>query len=172
MILAAAVSASACERTDAPATEANGASDTTEAAQITVLPRLSWDVRITGVGAGLVLITPVGQQVLRLSCLRDPPHLTLEVEPLQPIGSEERLSFGIDDESFLFVADPTADRPAGVYAEAPIDETLLDRLLTGHTIGLSYGAQVLGPYRTPDLEVTRTWVNACRGIAGSVSLSP
>jgi hypothetical protein len=164
-VVVVGIALSACSPSTPPPPEVDQAVQPAAEAQITVLPRLSWDVRVTGVGVGLVLTTPVGHAVLRLSCVRDPDVMTLEVEPLEPVGSEERLTFGIDDEAFLFVADPTADRPSGVYAEAPIDDELLGRLTTGQTIGLSYGAQVLGPYRTPAPEFARTFVDACRRIA-------
>jgi hypothetical protein len=105
-----------------------------------------------------------GRVLLRIACVRDPAEMTIVAETFQAIGSEERLSFGVDEEPFVFVADPMADRPAGVEAKSPIQEDLLRRFESAREVRAVYGAQTLGPYPPPDQETTRQFVAACRQI--------
>lgn len=126
---------------------------------------LRWDSQASGAGFSLTLSGASGEPLLRLACVRDPALMTVEVEPFEPIGSEERLSLGVDDEPFVFVADPTAARPSGVQAEAPISEDLLKRLTTAREIRAVYGAQTLGPHMPPDSEATGRFVEVCREIS-------
>lgn len=135
----------------------------------------SWSVRVTGAGIALVYgdqaaAAGAGEPVLRVACVRDPATMQVEVSSFQAIGSEERLSFGVDDEPFVFVADPTADRPSGVLGEGPIEPALLDLLLTGQEIHAVYGAQSVGPLPVPDAETVGRFVDGCRGIAGRAAL--
>lgn len=110
----------------------------------------------------LILRNPDGSRLAQLACARDPAVMTVTVDPFRAVGSEERLSFGVDDEAFVFVADPTAAGPTGVEARGPIPEALLRRLEGATTISASYGSQTLGPYMPPDPENARRFAAACR----------
>jgi predicted small lipoprotein YifL len=146
-----------------PAREAPA--DTTAAAGTGVIhPGLRWDSQVSGAGIALTLFDAAGAPLLRLGCARDPAVMTVVAETFRPVGSEERLSFGVDGEPFAFVADPTAERPAGVEAEAPIIPELLDRMENAREVSVVYGAQTLGPHMPPDPETTRRFVSACRQI--------
>jgi hypothetical protein len=113
----------------------------------------------------LILNNPDGSRVTQLACARDPAVMTVTVDQFRAVGSEERLSFGVDDEPFVFVADPAASGPTGVEARASISEDLLRRLDGATTISASYGSQRLGPYMPPDPENARRFAAACRQIA-------
>ena len=114
---------------------------------------------------GLILSESTGRPLLRIACVRDPAVMTVVVETFQPVGSEERLSLGVDGEPFVFVADPAADRPSGVEAEAPIPGELLDRLEAAQGLSVSYGSQTVGPHIPPDPGTAQRFVSACREIA-------
>ena len=125
---------------------------------------LRWDAQTSGAGVSLTLFGAGGESLLRIACVRDPARMTVEVETFTPIGSEERLSLGVDDEPFVFVADPTAERPAGVQAEAPISDDLLTRLTAAREVSAVYGSQTLGPHMPPDAETTSRFVEGCRQV--------
>ncbi len=125
---------------------------------------LRWDAQTSGAGNSLTLFGAEGEPLLRLACVRDPAMMTVEVETFMPVGSEERLSIGVDDEPFVFVADPTAERPSGVRAEAPIFDDMLERMAAAREVSAVYGAQTLGPHIPPDRETTGRFVAACRQI--------
>ena len=163
VVIAAALGAGivACDRTDAADPPDRPDS---EAASPGIQPGLAWGALVGGSGVSLTLSGPDGAPLLRLACTRDPDLVTLVVESFEAVGSEERLSFGIDDEPFLFVADPGADRPSGVEGEAPLSDDFLIRLEGARSISAVYGAQTLGPHMPPDPEATRLFVSGCRQI--------
>jgi len=126
-----------------------------------------WRVETTPSGIALVMENEAGAEAARLACVRDPAKMTVEVEAFRAIGSEERLSFGVDGEPFVFVADPMADRPSGVQAETAISAELLVMLAEAREVSAMYGAQQFGPHPAPDAEILARFVEACRGIAGT-----
>ncbi|HEV2129851.1 MAG TPA: hypothetical protein VGR27_02030 [Longimicrobiaceae bacterium] len=161
-LIAALTGIAGCEPAPAPeaATEdPPAATDTPE-----IHAGLHWSSQVTGSGMALLLADAAGAPLLRIACIRDPALMTIVAETFQPIASEERLSFGVDGEPFTFVADPTADRPSGVQAEAPIPGELLDRMQAAREVSAVYGAQTLGPYMPPDPEMAARFVAACREI--------
>jgi hypothetical protein len=127
---------------------------------------LRWNSLVSGSGMALDLSDAAGASLLRVACVRDPALMTIVVETFQAIVSEESLSFGLDGEVFVFVANPPGQRPYGVEAEAPIRGELLDHLETAREVSAIYGAQGLGPYLPPDEETTERFVTTCRRIAG------
>jgi len=163
-MLAVALAATACdrppERADAPPAVPAPAVDSAPAAEP------SWSAEVGGSGMALVLSDTAGAPLLRIACVRDPALMTILVEGFHPVASEEQLSFGVDEEPFVFVADPTADLPSGVAAEAPIPEDLLDRFAGATEARVVYGYQRAGPYPPPDPELRERFVRACREIAG------
>jgi hypothetical protein len=132
-----------------------------------IMPGLRWEAKVSGAGVGLTLVEADGSALLRLACLRSPATMTVTGERLRAIGSEERLTLGLDDEAFTFVADPAADRPIGVEARGPVSAELLARLPGANAVSVTYGSQRIGPHIPPDAESARTFVEACRKVAGS-----
>ncbi|CAN5813084.1 hypothetical protein BH23GEM8_BH23GEM8_16140 [soil metagenome] len=122
---------------------------------------LRWSAQLSGPEPVLTLFDADDAPLLRIAC-EDPARMVLEVETFHPVGSEERLSFGVDGEPFVFVADPTADRRSGVQAEAPIMDELLGRFESAREVSAVYGAQSFGPYMPPDPESARQFVAGCR----------
>ncbi len=122
-----------------------------------------WTLRITGGGASLSLpADQTGAIPFRLACVRGPAIMSVESETTAPIGSEERFSFGIDDEPYVFVADLTGTQTRGVYAERPIDDEMLGRLARARRLGAVYGATYFGPYPAPSEEDLTAFIAACR----------
>jgi hypothetical protein len=156
------LAACSAPNTTAPAAAAAGPSP---AAAVAVQPGLRWEMAVSGAGASLKLLEPTGAAALALACVRAPAQMTVTVESFGRIASEERLSFGVDDEPFVFVADLGGERPSGVEASAPINTDLLDRLERANAVSASYGAQVLGPRMPPDPEQARRFATACREVA-------
>jgi hypothetical protein len=122
---------------------------------------LRWSAQLSGSEPVLTLFDAEDAPLLRIAC-EEPARMVLEVETFHPVGSEERLSFGVDGEPFVFVADPTADRRSGVQAEAPIMDDLLDRFESPREVSAVYGAQSFGPYIPPDPEMVQRFVAGCR----------
>jgi hypothetical protein len=122
---------------------------------------LRWSAQYIGAEPVLTLFDARDAPLLRIAC-EEPARMVLEVETFHPVGSEERLSFGVDGEPFVFVADPTADRRSGVQAEAPINDDLLDRFESAREVAAVYGAQNFGPYMPPDPEMAHQFVSGCR----------
>lgn len=132
-----------------------------------IRPDLRWDRAGSGEGAELVLYDASSSEaLLRISCLPDPPRMTIVAERLTPVGSAEELSMGVDEEAFMFVADPTATDVPGVRAEGRIRPDLLSRFEDPRAVGVVYGAQRLGPYIPPDPGLARGFADGCREIAG------
>lgn len=124
-------------------------------------PGLSWGTASNGEGIALILSDASGAPILRLGCIRNPALMTLSVDGFTPIGSEERLTVGLDDTLFVFVADPAASGPS-VQAEADISTDFLDRLEGATAIRAIYGTQTLGPHRPPPAGVAAGFAAECR----------
>jgi hypothetical protein len=150
-----------------PGLDVDGA-DACAGPQATAAPPMpgEWGVQVSGVGIALSF-SSADRPVLRIACVRDPAEMTIIAETFRAVGSEERLSFGVDEEPFVFVADPMADRPSGVEAKSPIPADLLDRFEHAREVRAVYGAQTLGPLPPPAPGLITQFINACRRIAGS-----
>lgn len=155
-VLAVAVLLAACGPQEAGEPSAEPASAPAATAQTH-----SWTAQVSGAGAALVAADAAGAPVLSLACAPAPAELIVTVEGFQPVGSEEQLSIGVDDEPFVLVADP-GKRPAGVEARGPIPEDFLKRLETAREVRAVYGAQALGPLAPPDAGTAERFAQACR----------
>lgn len=161
--LAAALALAACSPAEDPSPPATPvAAPVTTAPEAPLQPGLSWEASATGEGAALTLSDAQEQAVLRLGCIRNPATMTLVIEGFTPIASEDRLTVGLDDQLFVFVADLTASRDRGVVAEAPVSADFLDRLQTATAIAAVYGAQQLGPHMPPPADIAATFAAECR----------
>lgn len=121
----------------------------------------TWSASAVGDGRALVLSGPRGEEMMRLACLAD-GRLMASGEVLNEIGSEDRLTVGVGGEAYALAADLEADRAGGVEGYGDIPEDLLARLEAGGEIGLSYGAQTVGPYPGPDEAEATAFAAACR----------
>lgn len=157
----AALALTACSEQPAPPAADPPAESETPATE----PGLSWENASRGDGPALIMRGPDGEQMLRLGCLHHRPRLTLQVDGFDPVGSEERLTFGLDEQLFVFVAEPTAPGP-GVSATAPVSADFLERLPRAATLGAVYGAQQFGPYRPPPNDLSMSFAAECRRAAG------
>lgn len=128
-----------------------------------------WTTSVTTTGAALILSGSDGWPILRILCARDLAVIAIDAETFAQIGSEERLSFGIDREPVVFVADVVTPRPVGVHADVPVEAGLLARLEAADQISAVYGAQVIGPHRAPERQMLLDFTAACRGAAGLAS---
>lgn len=125
-------------------------------------PDANWQAVVTGTGYALVR-KENGQDQVRLACAAQPGRLIAWVGPFNPIGSEERLTIGFDDQVFGVVADPTKPGP-GVNGEGAIPMTELATLPTAREVGFSYGAQTL-TVAAPVKALGDAFVEACRQAA-------
>ena len=127
----------------------------------------TWHNIAGGSETALLLTDATNEGVLQLVCARSPARMIVRVRAFNVIESEERLSFGLDNEPTVFVAQTQAPTD-GVEAEGPIDPAFLDRLVAAETVSASYGAQSLGPLPAPGREKAETFAAGCRaGAAGT-----
>lgn len=122
---------------------------------------LSWQLVSSGEGSALALLDASGEPVMQWACMSGPARMIVRVQPFDPIGSEERLTIGVDDEAYALVAASTKPGP-GVQAEGAVDEGLLQRLQTATSVGAVYGAQTLGPHIPPSREQAEAFARTCR----------
>ena len=119
-----------------------------------------WDLQSSGEGTALVVVDSSERIALRFFCPADSNKVLLNVPGFDPIGSEERLSFGQGGVVEALVADPSGD-PArgGVTGEGVIPANLVI-LLSGQVVA-SYGAQARGPYPEPPAGLVSAFAAAC-----------
>lgn len=121
-----------------------------------------WDLQSSGEGVALVVLDNAGQTLLRLFCPTGIGTLMINVPEFEPIGSEERMSFGQGGEAEALVVDPGGD-PArgGVTGVGPVPENLTN--LLSRQVTASYGAQVSGPHRGLPAELVAAFALDCGG---------
>ena len=119
-----------------------------------------WDLQSSGEGVALALLTGGVTTAVRLFCPAGTGRLIVNVPAFQPIGSEERLSFGSGSEAHALVADPRGDaQRGGVTGSGPVPGNLT-ALISG-PISVSYGAQKSGPHPAPPGKLAATFATAC-----------
>ena len=120
-----------------------------------------WNLQSSGEGTTLALLSESGRAIIRLSCPTRGKLLLVNVPSFQPIGSEERLSFGSDGEVVALVADARGDRHrGGVSATGEVPPNLPS--LLGGPLSVSYGAQTSGPHPVPPHSLSRAFAASCR----------
>lgn len=127
-----------------------------------------WDLQSSGEGAALVLVESAGTTSLRMFCPAGAGTLQVNVPGFDPIGSEERMSFGQGGEVDALVADPNGDTTRGGVTGAGPVPTNLTTLLSGG-VTASYGAQISGPHAQPRADLVAAFVGACAEGASEVN---
>lgn len=127
-----------------------------------------WDLQSSGEGTALVLLAQSGATAIRLFCPAGAKTLLVNVPAFQPIGSEERLSFGSGGTVTALAADPRGDaQRGGVSGTGAVPADL--PALVGGPVSASYGAQASGPHPAPPPELGRAFVAACRDGAATAA---
>lgn len=141
----------------APAAAAQGEAGASETAA-------SWRLVDTPEGAMLELASGSGVE-MRLACRSEAREMLVNVPDFQPVGSEERMTFGQGGTVETFVADPAGDPVrGGVTATGPVPDKL-EQLLAGR-VAANYGSQNSGPHPPLPSDLVRNYLNAC-GTNGS-----
>jgi len=121
---------------------------------------LRWDLRSSGEGVALALVSGAGSTAMRLFCPAARSELLVNVPSFKPIGSEERLSFGSSGEVVALVADSNGDAQRGGVSGSGAVPGNLAALVSG-PVSASYGAQSSGPHPAPPGDLARAFVRAC-----------
>lgn len=125
-------------------------------------PALQWQTSVGPGGTTLLLRDSAGKLLLSLACGGEPPRLNVTLPDFEPIGSEDRLSFGLDDDPVALVADPLRQREGeGVSGEGPLPEGFMGRLAGARTIAASYGARQVGPHPAPPAAAAKAFDEGC-----------
>lgn len=159
VLIIAGLLLAACGRTaDAPADNAAGNRGSPAA------PAEGWQFDPSGEGPALVLTGEHGSAAMRLICPADQDSLLVNIPAFEPVGSEERLSFGQGGQVVALVADVSGDSArGGVTGSGAVPENLVD-LLSGR-LAASYGSQTSGPHLTPPAALVNRFADACSGAA-------
>ena len=129
-----------------------------------------WRLEMGSDGPSLILAGD-GTPQIRLICRSGAQQLLVNVPSFDPIGSEERLSFGQGGEVIALVADVRGDPTlGGVTGEGQVPQNLPD-LLSGR-VSASYGAQTSGPHPTPPPALANGFADACSSGSPNGSGSP
>lgn len=153
----------ACGRTaDAPAGNAAGNPESPTA------QAEGWQFVSSGGDAALVLAGDDGAAAIRLICPAGQNGLLVNVPAFDPIGSEERLSFGQGGQVVALVADVSGDSArGGVTGSGAVPDDLVN-LLSGR-VAASYGSQTSGPHPTPPAALVNRFADSCSGVASNGS---
>jgi uncharacterized membrane protein len=93
----------------------------------------------------------------------------VNVPAFQPIGSEERMSFGSGGEVVALVANAHGDTERGGVTGEGVVPDHLDRILSG-AVSVSYGSQVSGPHAAPPADLAAAEIAACT--SGTAAATP
>jgi uncharacterized membrane protein len=114
----------------------------------------------------VALIDADGGALFRIICADGGGRIAVNVPSFQPIGSEERLSFGSGGEVVALVADTNGDKVrGGVTGEGAVPEELAG-ILAG-PVSASYGSQVSGPHPALPAEMAAAELKACKAQPGT-----
>jgi hypothetical protein len=119
-----------------------------------------WRVVGGSEGASATLLLQDGKPVLVIACKVDSGRLEVEVPGFTRIGSEDRLSFGFDDDPIALAVDMRR-QGAGIRADGAAPANIAERILTAKQISLAYGQQRLGPYSPPGEADRQSLAVAC-----------
>ena len=101
--------------------------------------------------------------MVTLFCPAATKDLLVNVPGFQPIGSEERMTFGSGGIAVTLVADPRGDAGrGGVTGRGRLPDELAAILRGPEGLGVNYGAQNSGPHAAPGPEAARLFLRGCR----------
>lgn len=123
-------------------------------------PAAGWTLGEAG-GAPALLWGEEGSVEARLACADEPPRITLWVAGFERIGSEERLSLGLDGEPVTMVAEIVGAEGPGVSAATVLTAELADALRQADAVSALYGNQRFGPVPMPDPAALDTLLAGC-----------
>lgn len=164
-VIVAALLVAACSGAgDSPGGDARHPEDAAATAQ--------WRLERAAEGATLALASGSAAADIRIICSATGQQLSVNVPDFEPIGSEERLSFGHSGEVVALVADVRGDSGRGGVTGSSAAPDNLEQLLAG-PVAASYGAQTSGPHPAPPPELAREFIRACSsGSGGSLATEP
>ena len=161
MLLTAALLLAACGPREAAVENAAPSRDTAPAGDpATPAAAARWDLQSSGEGVALVLLTGGKTAAVRLFCRAGARQLMVNVPAFEPIGSEERMSFGSGGEAHALVADPHGDAQRGGVTGSGAVPGNLAALISG-PISVSYGAQSSGPHAAPPHDLATAFTGPC-----------
>jgi hypothetical protein len=121
----------------------------------------AWESIASGGATSLRLTEAGGDVLISIACLSKPARLVVTVPSFTPIGSEDRLSFGIGSEPVTLVADPTRQPQQGVTGEGAVPGNFRDLLKEQKQISAVYGSQNSGPHPAPPEALREALARAC-----------
>ena len=114
----------------------------------------------------LALIDANGDAAFRIICPDGGGRIAINVPAFQPIGSEERLSFGSCGSVVALVAATSGDKVrGGVTGEGAIPDDL--RGILSGPVSASYGSQVSGPHPALPADMIAFELEACEARSGT-----
>jgi hypothetical protein len=127
-----------------------------------------WETLAGHEGNALVLLGEGDRQIFHMACLSGDRELQIIASDFTVIGSEERMTMGVDNDAYGFVAD-VEWTGGGVMARNAIEPQFLQML--GRTTDLSvlYGTQQGGPWPAPSAEQRAAFIAGCTEIAGAAA---
>ena len=120
----------------------------------------TWKLEVSATaGTALVHTGSDGVEVMRLACRRSPADLYAALPTFTRINSEDRLTIGVGEAlSPLFVSMDGPD--AGLTATGLPLPAMMEALLAGSSVGVSYGARQL-TLPSPPRAISEAFVEAC-----------
>ena len=97
---------------------------------------------------------------ITLMCGAKDGRFTVNVPDFAPVGSEERLSFGVEGDVIALVANSQGDKQRGGVSGATIIPDELKKLITAPMFA-SYGAQQRGPITPPPNRLAGPFLDTC-----------
>lgn len=128
---------------------------------------MRWETAASGEGRVARLLDAQGELVLSFACLANPQRLRVTVPSFTRIDSEDRLSFGINDDPIALAADMRGPLQGGITAEGPIPSDIAKRIQGARTIGANYGRFYVGPYGAPPQTISKTMAESCGNITAA-----
>lgn len=140
------------------------AGDTPTPTDATEQTRTRWDQLASDEGSALVLLGEGDRQIFHMACLRADREIQIIASDFTIIGSEERMTMGLDNDAYGFVAD-TEWTNGGVMARTAIEPSVLDALSRTDEVSVIYGVQQGGPWPAPSVQQRAAFIEGCNGIA-------
>lgn len=149
----------ACGPADERADEANATQPPGNAAE-SASAEPGWAGSGEAADFALIWWDETGAPMVSMRCAGDPRQFEVEMHTVEPIASEERLSFGFGDNVLTMVAD--VEHPSGhVVATTEYGDDIAEALRGAPEVAASYGAGSYGPVSPPDADSIAALIAAC-----------